>query len=91
MSQKLVRDFTPAEGVQVLTFNRPMKRNALFGELISVFLDKLSLAAADEAMRAIIITGSNTCFSTSADIKEIAALDAEAAGVAATSGTFARG
>ncbi|KAH6986661.1 hypothetical protein EDB80DRAFT_590044, partial [Ilyonectria destructans] len=59
----LVRDFTPAEGVRVLSFGRPTKRNALSGELISVFLDKLSLAAADKAVWAIIVTGSNTLFS----------------------------
>ncbi|KAH6957509.1 hypothetical protein BKA56DRAFT_502467 [Ilyonectria sp. MPI-CAGE-AT-0026] len=59
MSQELIRDFTPAEGVRVLAFNRPTKRNALSGELFSVFLGRLSLAAADKAVRAIIVTGSN--------------------------------
>ncbi|KAH6975576.1 hypothetical protein EDB80DRAFT_740728 [Ilyonectria destructans] len=73
MSQELIRDFTPAEGVRVLAFNRPTKRNALSGELFSVFLDRLSLAAADKAVRAIIVTGSNMF------VFEIAALDAEAA------------
>ncbi|KAH6984067.1 hypothetical protein EDB80DRAFT_734440 [Ilyonectria destructans] len=79
MSQELIRDFTPAEGVRVLAFNRPTKRNALSGELFSVFLDRLSLAAADKAVRAIIVTGSNMFVFGSPDIKEIAALDAEAA------------
>lgn len=63
MSEELVKDFSPAEGVRVLAFNRPTKRNALSEELISVFLRKLSLAAADKAVRAIIVTGSSTFFS----------------------------
>ncbi|KAI5465053.1 ClpP/crotonase-like domain-containing protein [Mariannaea sp. PMI_226] len=79
MSQELILESTPADGVRVLAFNRPSNRNALSEEMISVFLEKLSLAAEDKAVRAIIITGSKMFFSAGADIKEIAALNAETA------------
>ncbi|KAH7136247.1 ClpP/crotonase-like domain-containing protein [Dactylonectria macrodidyma] len=79
MSEHLVIPATPVDGVRVLAINRPGKRNALSSELILVLLKQLSIAAKDSAVRAIIITGSNDCFSAGADIKEISEMDAEAA------------
>lgn len=79
MADELVLATTPAEGVRVLTFNRPAKRNALSQELITVFLHHLSEASRDKAVRAIVVTGSGAFFSAGADIKEISALDGEAA------------
>ncbi|KPM43746.1 hypothetical protein AK830_g2756 [Neonectria ditissima] len=79
MTDELVLATTPAEGVRVLAFNRPAKRNALSQELIAVFLQHLLAASRDKAVRVVILTGSSTFFSAGADIKEISALDAEAA------------
>ncbi|KAH6995508.1 ClpP/crotonase-like domain-containing protein [Ilyonectria sp. MPI-CAGE-AT-0026] len=79
MADELVLATTPAEGVRVLAFNRPAKRNALSQELITVFLHHLSEASRDKAVRAIVLTGSGAFFSAGADIKEISALDGEAA------------
>lgn len=62
-NDELVLVSTPVGGVRVLTLNRPAKRNALSGALISEFLDKLSAAARDPAIGAVVITGSETCFS----------------------------
>jgi len=79
MSETLVNVSTPAEGVRVLAFNRPTKRNALSQELIDVFLRDLGAAAADQSVKVVVVTGSNTFFCAGADIKEISELDAEGA------------
>jgi enoyl-CoA hydratase len=63
MSETLVTATTPAAGVRVLAFNRPSKRNALSQELIGELLAQLSAASADDAVKAIVITGSSTFFS----------------------------
>ncbi|KXJ91584.1 ClpP/crotonase-like domain-containing protein [Microdochium bolleyi] len=78
-NDELVLVSSPASGVRVLALNRPAKRNALSCALISEFLHKLSNAALDPAVGAIIITGSDTCFSAGADIKEISAMNSEGA------------
>lgn len=63
MTEELIISSTPVNGVRVLAFNRPTKRNALSAELISVFLEQLSAAATDKAVRVIVITGTSTFFS----------------------------
>lgn len=63
MADELVLATTPAEGVRVLAFNRPAKRNALSQELITVFLHHLLEASRDKAVRAIVLTGSGAFFS----------------------------
>lgn len=52
----------PADGVRVLAFNRPTKRNALSQELINEFLQKLGAASSDHSVKAIVVTGSTTFF-----------------------------
>lgn len=79
-SSSLVFADTPVNGVRVITFNRLDKRNALSQALISTFLKRLTEAALDNTVRVIVITGSKSCFSAGADIKEISELDATEAG-----------
>ncbi|KAI6781626.1 enoyl-CoA hydratase [Emericellopsis cladophorae] len=79
MSESLVLESTPADGVRVLAFNRPTKRNALSQDLIREFLDKLSVASVDAKVKTIVITGGSSFFCAGADIKEISVLDAEGA------------
>lgn len=62
MSETLVNVSTPVEGVRVLAFNRPTKRNALSQELIDVFLRNLGAAAADQSVKVVVVTGTNTFF-----------------------------
>ncbi|KEY71725.1 hypothetical protein S7711_02952 [Stachybotrys chartarum IBT 7711] len=79
MTEPLVVSSTPADGVRVLALNRPTKRNALSQALIGDLLRELAVASKDNAVRAIIITGSNSFFCAGADIKEISEIDAEEA------------
>lgn len=62
MTEPLVVSSTPADGVRVLALNRPTKRNALSQALIGDLLRELAVASKDNAVRAIIIAGSNSFF-----------------------------
>ncbi|KAL2755314.1 hypothetical protein ACRALDRAFT_2041708 [Sodiomyces alcalophilus JCM 7366] len=76
-AENLVTVSTPSDGVRVITFNRPAKRNAFSQELINVFLEALSAASTDKTVRVIVLTGSGGVFSAGADIKEISLLNGE--------------
>ncbi len=62
----------PTLGVLVLQLNRPDKRNALATPLLSAIADALDVAAQDEAVRCVVITGSDRVFAAGADINEMA-------------------
>lgn len=59
----LILSASPVEGVQLITLNRPEKRNALSKGMIKEFLGALSLADVDESVRVIVIAGQGRCFS----------------------------
>lgn len=56
-----------AEGVRTLTLNRPDSLNALTTESMGLLAECLDSAAADPAVRAVIITGAGTAFSAGGD------------------------
>jgi len=51
-----------------ITLNRPEKRNALNDELIGVLKDSLALAAEDEQVRVVLLTGAGQDFCSGADL-----------------------
>jgi len=60
----------PADGVRVLTLNRPHRLNAIDGELLSRLLDELAKAAQQHpSVRCIVLRGSGTSFCPGADLK----------------------
>ena len=61
-----------ADGVTLLTLNRPEALNALNAQLWRALLAALEAADADPAVRVIIITGSDRAFAAGADIAEMA-------------------
>jgi 2-(1,2-epoxy-1,2-dihydrophenyl)acetyl-CoA isomerase len=66
------------DGVGFVTLNRPDKLNALSFDLMREIDDVLSAYEADEAVKAVIITGAgDRAFSAGADIHEMADLSAE--------------
>ncbi|KAM4058936.1 enoyl-CoA hydratase/isomerase domain-containing protein [Hirsutella rhossiliensis] len=75
----LVQATSPADGVRVISFNRPAKRNALSSQLIAAFLDSLAGASQDSAVKVIVVTGNGPFFSAGADLNDIAALDSAGA------------
>lgn len=65
----------PDAGVVTITLHRPEAHNALRSNLLCEIATVLDLADADEAVRAVVITGGEKVFAAGADIKEMAALD----------------
>jgi enoyl-CoA hydratase len=61
-----------AEGVAVLTLNRPEALNALNAQIWRALVAALEAADADPAVRAIIVTGSDRAFAAGADVAEMA-------------------
>ena len=62
---------TPAEGVTLVRLNRPEALNALNSQLLDELGQALDAAAADEAVRCVVLTGSDRAFAAGADIKEM--------------------
>ncbi|MDG4664466.1 enoyl-CoA hydratase [Mycobacterium sp. 236(2023)] len=60
------------DGVRVITLNRPSARNALCRDLIRASYAALTEADADEAVRAVVLTGSDPAFCAGVDLKEAA-------------------
>jgi enoyl-CoA hydratase len=63
----------PADGVQVITLNRPDQRNALSIELTHALHDALLAADADPSVRAIVLTGNGKAFCAGVDLREAGA------------------
>jgi enoyl-CoA hydratase/carnithine racemase len=62
-----------ADAVLTLRLNRPDKKNALTREMYNAMGEALSLAAADESVRVVILAG-GTDFTAGNDIKDFAAV-----------------
>jgi 2-(1,2-epoxy-1,2-dihydrophenyl)acetyl-CoA isomerase len=61
-------------GVRLLTLNRPDSFNALTVELKERLLEALRQAAADDSVRAVVITGAGKAFCAGQDLKEHVAM-----------------
>lgn len=68
----------PADGIALLTLNRPAKRNALSVELREAGCSALAVLADDESVRSLVVTGAGAAFSAGFDLGEfeVAATDA---------------
>ena len=66
-----------ADGVAVLTLNRPEARNALSEALIDALSTELERIAADRAVRAVVLAGRGPAFSAGHDLKELTARRAD--------------
>jgi 2-(1,2-epoxy-1,2-dihydrophenyl)acetyl-CoA isomerase len=58
------------EGVQTLTMNQPKRLNALSAELLQALNEALRAAERDDSVRALVLTGVESAFSSGADITE---------------------
>jgi enoyl-CoA hydratase/carnithine racemase len=65
--------------VAVLRLNRPATRNALGGGLVDRLLATLAALEDDRGVRAVVLTGTPPGFCSGSDLKELAALPADAA------------
>ena len=62
--------------IGIVFLNRPNVRNALSAPLMQELLSALNDFELDEKIKCVVITGSETAFSSGADIKEMTGLDA---------------
>jgi enoyl-CoA hydratase len=69
---------TPADGVALLTLDRPDKKNALSIALRDEMSDALDRLAGDESVKVVVITGAGDTFSAGFDLKEFDHLEDEA-------------
>jgi len=61
--------YEQADGVAVITLNRPDAMNSFTSQLSFDLLDALDKAHNDETVRAAVLTGEGRCFSAGADLK----------------------
>jgi enoyl-CoA hydratase len=60
-----------ADGVAVVTLDRPERRNALNGELTGALRGTMAEMDADDAVAVIVLTGSDPAFCAGVDLKEL--------------------
>lgn len=70
MSYQTILLEEPADGVRLITLNRPEKRNALSIQLRKELIACLDDVANDDAVRALVITGAGHVFSGGFDLSE---------------------
>jgi 2-(1,2-epoxy-1,2-dihydrophenyl)acetyl-CoA isomerase len=68
-----VLDYSVADGVAVLTLDRPEVLNALNHELGTKLLDAVTTAASDDDVRCLVLTGSGRAFCSGEDLAALAA------------------
>lgn len=69
----------PDDGVVLLTLNRPQSLNAVNLELAALLAATLTATAQDASVRAVVLTGAGErAFSAGYDIREMAAMEADA-------------
>ena len=66
---------SPHPGVQLITLNRPKQLNALNTALLTLLAQSLQAADADEAVKAVVVTGGSRVFAAGADVAEMAGND----------------
>jgi len=65
--------------IAIVRFNQPATRNSLSQQILTELEDALQRFAADNAVKAIIFTGTGEMFAAGADIRELQQLDARKA------------
>jgi len=68
----LLETQAPADGVALLTLQRPEKRNALSRELLEAFDAQLQEWVDEDGVRAVVITGAGSAFCAGFDLSELA-------------------
>lgn len=78
------------ESVAVITLNRPESLNAMNPEMLATMFQVAERAAADPAVRCVVVTGAGRAFSAGGDVKAMAAGGRDGAEAGAPSDPVAR-
>jgi enoyl-CoA hydratase len=73
MSEPVVLQEVSADGLAVVTLNRPQAMNALSRELLDALAQTLQTCSDDPRVRVIILTGAGRAFCAGLDLKELGA------------------
>ena len=68
MTNSILIEMKIEAGVATICLNRPEKRNAMSDDMRTQFIDALERAAADKAIRALVLTGNGKGFCAGGDI-----------------------
>jgi len=66
-----------ADGVAIITFNRPKSLNAFNDQMIAETISALKSAGRDDSVRCVVMTGRGRAFSAGQDLKDVQARDHE--------------
>ena len=61
---------TTEQGIMLISFNRPDKKNAITSLMYKMMTDALEQAAMDEDIRVVLFAGEGDCFTAGNDIKD---------------------
>lgn len=89
MSETVLKIETES-AVRTLTLNRPQALNALNTDLLSALGDALAAAAADDAVKVVVLTGEGRAFSAGMDLKLLAASGTSGGDIGAELNALAR-
>jgi enoyl-CoA hydratase/carnithine racemase len=71
------------DGVRLVSLNRPHRLNAIVPEMVEQLVEAVEEADREDAVRAIVLTGTGRAFCSGADLKELASDTADEAAAAA--------
>ena len=66
-------DVTTEGGIATIAFARPDKKNAITAAMYAAMADGLAAAAADAAVRVVLLAGSDACFTAGNDLQDFLA------------------
>ena len=69
--------YEAAEGIATITLNRPENRNSMTPDVMAAFRECVARAAADRALRAVVITGRGRSFCAGADFRSASPAEAD--------------
>lgn len=70
-----------ADGIGLLTLNRPEKRNAMTYAMLGEFIDAIAAAGDDPEVRVLVITGSGGSFCAGTDLADLSSVPGEERGL----------
>jgi enoyl-CoA hydratase len=81
MTAHHIRFEVGADGIGVITIDRPEKRNAMTYAMLGAFIEAVGKAGEDDRVRVLIVTGAGGAFCAGTDLADLATIPGETRGV----------